>query len=217
MNRFGWLAIGVLSSMMVMGCSAGPEPAATSQAGEELRPIQSCGGPLSLACPKGTFCSTPAGTCPGPKQFGRCAPEPEVCTDLFRPVCGCDGQTYSNACFANAAGASVLHDGPCAVKQFCGGFAGIPCPGSGVCVDDPSDDCDPKNGGADCGGICLCRQTQLCRVGSHFDSSPAMCACVPDNGAPCGSVTCPTGQVCCNASCGICTAPGGACIQVVCQ
>ncbi len=36
-------------------------------------------------------------------------------------------------------------------------------------------------------------------------------------GEPCGPVTCPVGQVCCNASCGICTEPGGACIQVVCE
>jgi hypothetical protein len=38
---------------------------------------------------------------------------------------------------------------------FCGGFAGIKCKGGKLCVDDPTDDCDPKNGGADCGGICV--------------------------------------------------------------
>jgi len=37
--------------------------------------------------------------------------------------------------------------------QFCGGFANLPCPGDLVCVEDPRDDCDPENGGADCGGV----------------------------------------------------------------
>jgi hypothetical protein len=40
-------------------------------------------------------------------------------------------------------------------KQMCGGIAGFPCPGGKKCVDDPSDDCDPTRGGADCSGICV--------------------------------------------------------------
>jgi len=35
-------------------------------------------------------------------------------------------------------------------------------------------------------------------------------------GVSCGRATCAAGQVCCNASCGICTPPGGACIQLAC-
>jgi len=38
---------------------------------------------------------------------------------------------------------------------FCGGIAGIQCAEGLVCVDDPSDDCDPAQGGRDCGGICV--------------------------------------------------------------
>ncbi|KAK6510599.1 hypothetical protein TWF506_009702 [Arthrobotrys conoides] len=46
--------------------------------------------------------------------------------------------------------------GICIVEQFCGGFAGFPCKNKGdVCIDDPRDDCDPKHGGADCGGLCV--------------------------------------------------------------
>lgn len=33
----------------------------------------------------------------------------------------------------------------------------------------------------------------------------------------CGLVVCPPGMECCNASCGICVEPGGACIQIVCE
>ena len=40
-------------------------------------------------------------------------------------------------------------------EQPCGGFLGLPCDEGFVCVDFPGDDCDPQNGGADCGGICV--------------------------------------------------------------
>lgn len=40
-------------------------------------------------------------------------------------------------------------------QQFCGGIAAFPCPAGKVCVDNPNDSCDPNNGGADCGGICV--------------------------------------------------------------
>ncbi|MCA9513941.1 MAG: hypothetical protein KC635_03265, partial [Myxococcales bacterium] len=62
--------------------------------------------------------------------------------------CGCDGVTYSNACFAAAAGASVAHVGACEIG--CGGFLGIPCPDGMIC-DLPAGLC----GGADLMGVCV--------------------------------------------------------------
>lgn len=35
-------------------------------------------------------------------------------------------------------------------------------------------------------------------------------------GEPCGTVKCATDEVCCNASCGVCTPPGGVCTQQFC-
>ena len=77
----------------------------------------------------------------------------------------------------------------------CGGFAGIECPDGLTCVDDPNDDCDPDNGGADCGGICepavtycggfagiACPKDQVCVDDPNDD-------CDPDNGgADCGGI-----------------------------
>ncbi len=65
-------------------------------------------------CDPGLFCSKATGDCGG---AGECIPEPEVCPAIFDPVCGCDGQTYSNACVANAAGVSIASEGAC--SEFC--------------------------------------------------------------------------------------------------
>jgi hypothetical protein len=80
---------------------------------------------------------------------------------------------------------------------FCGGFAGIACPGAGSCVDDPSDACDPERGGADCGGLCECQVLALCVEGFAFDASPEVCACVADPSQdPCAAVRCAAGTHC---------------------
>jgi len=71
-------------------------------------------------------------------------------------------------------------DGTCVPdepKVFCGGIAGIPCPGAGQCIDDPSDNCDPRNGGADCGGMCVCNVIGLCLPPGQWSSSPEVCGC----------------------------------------
>jgi hypothetical protein len=45
--------------------------------------------------------------------------------------------------------------GKCVAQpQHCGGLANLPCPSGQTCVDDPSNNCDPAKGGADCLGIC---------------------------------------------------------------
>lgn len=36
-----------------------------------------------------------------------------VCTDLYSPICGRDGKTYSNACEANLQGVIIASEGAC--------------------------------------------------------------------------------------------------------
>jgi len=112
-----------------------------------------CGGLRGAQCGAGQFCDfAPDAACGAADQTGTCQENPDFCTEQFDPVCGCDGQTYGNACAANAAGVSVASEGECAPASGadCGGLLGASCGDGEFCNFAPDAQC----GAADQTGTC---------------------------------------------------------------
>jgi hypothetical protein len=95
-----------------------------------------CGGVAGTVCPEGYMCAFDDGACLQPDALGTCVEKiPGVihCLENWAPVCGCDGQTYSNRCHAGAVGVSIASVGECQAGPggqegaSCGGIAGLAC------------------------------------------------------------------------------------------
>jgi hypothetical protein len=130
-----------------------------------------CGGFAGFTCDRGLFCDFPANMCQVADLAGVCRALPQACDAILKPVCGCDGKTYDNACERQVAGVAPDHDGACVPRRgeegaMCGGIAGFPC-NKGLFCDPPPDMCRV----ADVAGVCRV-QPQVCA-----DIANPVCGC----------------------------------------
>lgn len=119
--------------ILLFAVSAALAPAPASRAGEpaaarakapgasapaapaDKRLGRSCGSRGQSTCGRGNFCDFPeSAECGDTDRPGVCAKRPKLCPADDRPVCGCDGRTWPNACRAHARGTSVRAQGACA-------------------------------------------------------------------------------------------------------
>jgi hypothetical protein len=63
-------------------------------------------------CVAGSYCAFKT-QCGATDAGGVCTKKPNMCTKIYKPVCGCDEKTYGSDCTAAAAGVSVASQGEC--------------------------------------------------------------------------------------------------------
>jgi hypothetical protein len=93
-----------------------------------------CGGftfPPNPPCQADEFCDPPPDSCFIADLPGTCTPVDEACPEIYDPVCGCDGQTYSSDCVRLMARVALSHPGECEGGGTCG--ATVCAPGTTCC------------------------------------------------------------------------------------
>lgn len=115
----------------------------------------SCNG--NADCSGNEYCMKEPGNCSG---AGSCETKPQVCYQIVNPVCGCDGNSYTNECAAAEAGVSVSYQGSCG-GRVC--LTSGDCPAILVCN---------KNGD--------CPSNEFCLFPEGTCSGPGVCTPKPD-------------------------------------
>lgn len=108
------MRIALFTSLFLIAAVTNASPLEVTKGRSIGEPV--CGGLPGFLCPNPDkeWCDYPEGaTCGIGDYFGTCRKRPDLCPEIYLPVCGCNGETYSNSCHAAAAGFDVAHPGKC--------------------------------------------------------------------------------------------------------
>jgi len=91
---------------------------------------------------------------------------------LYQPVCGCDNQTYSNACQAEQIGVNIFHNGTCSPKEC---TANHDCHGQTYCLK-PFGRCNEKGFCTHTPFFCIAEDSPVTGCNGKQYSNPCMAA-----------------------------------------
>jgi putative hemolysin len=95
-----------------------------------------------------------------------------VCNDLWQPVCGSNGNTYSNDCYLSRAGAAKAYDGECKkTSSTSSNKSGIANPASTFCKDQGYVSQIKTNGDGSQYGVCVFDNGKQCEEWSFYNGS----------------------------------------------
>ena len=121
MNKL-WVLVFVAACGAKSTPTTDPTPSAPTEQGSATTATPAstegaiCGTRGVPECPAGEFCSYQIGAdCGDGDKPGHCMKKPEMCAQIFKPVCGCDGKKYPNDCAAAAAATGVRAEGECPI------------------------------------------------------------------------------------------------------
>jgi subtilisin-like proprotein convertase family protein len=182
----------------------------------------------SRSCAAHEYCALPESSACGQAAQGVCEPRPQGCDWNATPVCGCDGTTYRNGCFATLSGVSVQHEGQCAADATaCGGPDALGCnQPDQYCSFEPATQCGADGawgtchfpGGSPCGDVvqpvCGCdgmTYENPCQAHRSGVSVQHEGACAP--AADCRQTGCEAGSICqlCRGGSALCLPEGRIC------